>query len=144
MILPAIYKYFSLNLIGKNKEMTYRCNISMVTNISYYTVYHYFLYHTIISLKSTQRKKLKYVQMYSPNSMLGRVDNLVVCYAARDQHQFPVGRTNAKLLIIICYIFSFLFINSTICPRSSDPFHIVTYYIKWITNSWTQIMQIMQ
>ena len=26
---------------------------------------------------------------------------------------------------------------STICPRSSDPFCIVTYYIKWVTTSWT-------
>ena len=23
------------------------------------------------------------------------------------------------------------------CPRSSDPFCLVTYYIKWVTNSWT-------
>jgi len=26
---------------------------------------------------------------------------------------------------------------STICPRSSDPFYIVSYYIKWVTTSWT-------
>ena len=25
----------------------------------------------------------------------------------------------------------------TICPGSSDPFYIVTYYIKWVTTSWT-------
>ena len=25
----------------------------------------------------------------------------------------------------------------TICPRSSDPFYIVAYYIKWVTTSWT-------
>ena len=25
----------------------------------------------------------------------------------------------------------------TVCPRSSDPFYIVTYYKKWVTNSWT-------
>ena len=23
------------------------------------------------------------------------------------------------------------------CPRSSDPFYVVTYYIKWVTTSWT-------
>ena len=27
-------------------------------------------------------------------------------------------------------------INS-VCPGSSDPFYIVTYYIKWVTTSWT-------
>ena len=26
---------------------------------------------------------------------------------------------------------------STVCQGSSDPFHIVTYYIKWVTTSWT-------
>ena len=28
----------------------------------------------------------------------------------------------------------------TICPRSSDPFYIVSYYIKWVTTSWTYSM----
>ena len=28
-------------------------------------------------------------------------------------------------------------LSSTICPRSSDPSNIVTYYIKWVTTSWT-------
>ena len=27
--------------------------------------------------------------------------------------------------------------HCTICPRSSDPFYIVIYYIKWVTSSWT-------
>ena len=26
---------------------------------------------------------------------------------------------------------------STVCPRSSDSFHILMYYIKWVTTSWT-------
>ena len=26
---------------------------------------------------------------------------------------------------------------STVCPRSSDPFYLVGYYIKWVTTSWT-------
>ena len=34
---------------------------------------------------------------------------------------------------IICLIIFII----TICPRSSDPFHIVTYYMKWVTTSWT-------
>ena len=28
-------------------------------------------------------------------------------------------------------------IVNTICPRSSYPFYIVSYYIKWVTTSWT-------
>ena len=31
-------------------------------------------------------------------------------------------------------------INYTVCPGSSDPFYIVTYYIKWVTTSWTHSM----
>ena len=26
---------------------------------------------------------------------------------------------------------------STVCPRSSDPFYKASYYIKWVTTSWT-------
>ena len=27
--------------------------------------------------------------------------------------------------------------DNTMCPRSSDPFYIVTYHIKWVTTPWT-------
>ena len=27
--------------------------------------------------------------------------------------------------------------NYTICPRSLDTIHIVTYYLKWVKTSWT-------
>ena len=27
--------------------------------------------------------------------------------------------------------------NTTVCPRSSDPFYVVNYYIKWVTTIWT-------
>ena len=30
-----------------------------------------------------------------------------------------------------------LSITTTVCPRSSDPFYIVGYYITWVTTSWT-------
>ena len=28
----------------------------------------------------------------------------------------------------------------TVCPRSSDPFYVVTYYLKWTTTAWTYSM----
>ena len=28
-------------------------------------------------------------------------------------------------------------IRLTVCPRSSYPFYIITYNIKWVTSSWT-------
>ena len=30
--------------------------------------------------------------------------------------------------------------NHTVCPRSSDPFYIVTYHIKWDISSWAEGM----
>ena len=32
---------------------------------------------------------------------------------------------------------SFFSGNNNVWPKSSDPFYIVTYYIKWVTTSWT-------
>ena len=32
--------------------------------------------------------------------------------------------------------------RSTICSGSSDPFYVVTYNTKWVTNSWTYSMQV--
>ena len=29
-----------------------------------------------------------------------------------------------------------------VSKRSSDPFYVVTYYIKWVTTSWTWYMEI--
>ena len=29
---------------------------------------------------------------------------------------------------------------TTMCPGSSDPFYIVSYYIKWVTTSWTHVI----
>ena len=31
--------------------------------------------------------------------------------------------------------------TDTICQRSSDPFYVVTYYIKWVTTAWTHCIQ---
>ena len=28
----------------------------------------------------------------------------------------------------------------TVCPRSSDPFYIVTHYVNWVTTSWAYSM----
>ena len=32
-----------------------------------------------------------------------------------------------------------LYFLCTACLRSSAPFYIVTYYIKWVTTSWTDL-----
>ena len=34
-------------------------------------------------------------------------------------------------------VYSLNRISDTVCPRSSDPFYIVTYYVKRVTASWT-------
>ena len=27
--------------------------------------------------------------------------------------------------------------GTTVCPRISDPVYIISYYMKWVTTSWT-------
>ena len=31
-------------------------------------------------------------------------------------------------------------VQNTVCPGSSDPIYIESYYIKWVTTSWTHSM----
>jgi len=52
---------------------------------------------------------------------------------------------NSKLVWLIWFkkiTVSYLFLQclDTVCPRSSDPFYVVTYCIKWVTTSWTYSM----
>ena len=37
-----------------------------------------------------------------------------------------------NILVLECRV-----ADPTVCPRSSDPFYIETYYINWVTTSWT-------
>ena len=39
--------------------------------------------------------------------------------------------------IILTYTPTTIIYTLFICPGSSDPFSIVAYHIKWVTNSWT-------
>ena len=50
---------------------------------------------------------------------------------AQNRNQGSTG----KLLCSINHVSTDL-IKRTICPRSSYPFYIVTYKIKWVTTSW--------
>ena len=29
--------------------------------------------------------------------------------------------------------------NILVCPKSNDPFYVVTYFMKWVTTSWTDV-----
>jgi len=49
---------------------------------------------------------------------------------------------SANLLIILTWIFQLLPAMNypllyTVCPKSSAPFYIVSYFMKWVTTSWT-------
>ena len=53
------------------------------------------------------------------------------------------------LSLVLCYLILYrlssgklhnirrLILRDTVCPGSSDPFYIVSCYIKWVTTSWT-------
>ena len=72
-----------------------------------------------------------------------------ICTASQQQIQYrfavifgPVGRYNLPKLALVRTVcleeaLSNFCIKNTLCPRSSDPFHVVTYYINWVTISWT-------
>ena len=46
---------------------------------------------------------------------------------------------SVRIIILLCDPLKYMYWTelNTKCPRSSDPFSIVTYYIKLVTTSWT-------
>ena len=60
---------------------------------------------------------------------------LDTCYAFRGQYE-----DNSLIIALSCWI-------STVCPRSSYPFYIVSYYMKWVdtfltySRSWEKYSQ---
>ena len=44
------------------------------------------------------------------------------------------GKDNLGLVLLFSTAYN---LGDTVCPRSSDPFYIVIYYIKWVTTYWT-------
>ena len=51
----------------------------------------------------------------------------------------PVLRTEFHDHLSMIIVSEILLIYA-VCSRSSDPFHIVSYYMKWVTTSWTYSM----
>ena len=46
-------------------------------------------------------------------------------------------KTKTLEMYNLSFHFHFISQSYTVCPGSSDPLYIVTYYIKWVTTSWT-------
>ena len=44
---------------------------------------------------------------------------------------------NVCVFVFFGHLNGHLIEGYTVCPGSSDPFHIVKYYLKWVTTSWT-------
>ena len=47
------------------------------------------------------------------------------------------GKTRWDMIWNITWRLFCQYTNRTVCPGSSDPFYVVTIYIKWVTTSWT-------
>ena len=45
-----------------------------------------------------------------------------------------LNNTHAGIIIAVICDVQYV---CTVCPRSNDPFYIVSYYIRWLTTSWT-------
>ena len=69
--------------------------------------------------------------------IFGAFDKLVHPYYTpqKNRKHFTKFKSNNDLQYIFIYFVGI--IDTTVCPRSCDPFYIVTYYIKWVTTSWT-------
>ena len=57
-------------------------------------------------------------------------------------YHHPYSFTQAKKIYPQMYLFLFVYSKvtsayGTVCPRSNDPFDIESYYINWVTTSWT-------
>ena len=47
-----------------------------------------------------------------------------------------MGHILLRHAVVVIILLEHIFIYM-VCPGSSDPFYIVTYFIKWVTTSWT-------
>ena len=86
------------------------------------------------------------------------------CHRKPLRHQKDITRVLAKKNYLVLYIYGYGCNPRTAClksilqndlreriyrekkvftvyPRSSDPFCVITYYIKWVTTSWTHSMR---
>ena len=41
------------------------------------------------------------------------------------------------IVVVVAYHVTMIAIGRAVCPRSSDPFYIVSYYKKWAISFWT-------
>ena len=44
------------------------------------------------------------------------------------KNAIPKARKEQGISILLSHALDLIYLNSTVCPRSSDPFYIVTYY----------------
>ena len=54
-----------------------------------------------------------------------------------NESEIELSPSCCTMSIIQCRNTVFNLKTTTVCPGSSDPFYIVSYYVKWATTSWT-------
>ena len=97
-------------------------------------------------LRMKLHARMTNIQMKN-NNLRGKVNRICVSKKVQIFSKLSFSLYYIICTKYICVLNIFDFIRSwttwiycvlrTVCPRSSDPFHIVTYYIKWVTTSWT-------
>ena len=90
-------------------------------------------------------KSLKLKFRVTSNAFCG-VNNSVVYLKNGDKYHFTLiykgvtvfNHRGCTLVAPLCYLNNHCqYLLYYVCSRSSDPFHKVSYYIKWVTTSWT-------
>ena len=65
------------------------------------------------------------------------IDMLLHVFSYKNREIFINYAHNISEFMKIKDHLHYLHYHYTVCPRSSDPFYVITYYIKLITTSWT-------
>ena len=76
------------------------------------------------TLKAYCSRYTPQIKFSSTNSSISLEWSLHVWFWIRLDGPFNMAEGNQETFVIL--------ISNTVCPRSSDPFYIVSYYIKWL------------
>ena len=91
--------------------------------------------------RETTRRKftpMKEKQTEESVNNVGQKGNFVYVYIAVSTSHGPnINISTLRASTFICWVHCGNHSQCTVCPGSSDPFYIVSYYIKWVTTFWT-------
>ena len=71
------------------------------------------------------------------NSLITCLKTMICLNSLRKHLQHFLSITKSRYVVVV---YPVSFVANTTCPRSSYAFYMVSYYIKWVTTSWTHCL----